>query len=65
MEAKADWMELRDGDGHYCGRLNIRTLTLVLVGRKRNKVLELSNYVIRPQADLQNGACQPQENMIN
>lgn len=42
----ADWIELRDDAGRYQGRINIRTLTLVLIGRKRqNKIHELSSLI--------------------
>lgn len=64
MSATTDWVELRDGDDRYRGRLNVRTLTLVLIGRKRDNVVELSRLVTFPQSELHSGALQPQENMI-
>lgn len=64
MAATTDWVELRDGDDRYRGRLNVRTLTLVLIGRKRDNVVELSRLVTFPQSEPQRGALQPQENMI-
>lgn len=64
MSATTDWAELRDGDDRYRGRLNVRTLTLVLVGRKRDRVIELSKLVTFPQPEPHPGALQPQENVI-
>lgn len=64
MAGTTDWVELRDGDDRYRGRLNVRTLTLVLIGRKRDNVVELSRLVAFPQPEPQTGALQPQENMI-
>lgn len=64
MAGTTDWVELRDGDDRYRGRLNARTLTLVLVGRKRDRVIELSKLVTFPRPEPQPGALQQQENMI-
>lgn len=43
-----DWIELRDDNGRFLGRFNVRTFTLVLVVRGGQKVFELRE-MITPQ----------------
>lgn len=64
MSATTDWIELRDGDDRYRGRFNVRTLTLVLVGQRRDKVIDLGRLVTFPRSEPCQAALQPQENMI-
>lgn len=41
-----DWIDLRDDHGRFLGRLNVRTLTLVLVVRGGQKVIELRDVIL-------------------
>lgn len=50
-----DWKELRDDSGRYLGRLNVRTLTLVLVVRGGQKVIELREVILPEMPPRQTG----------
>ena len=61
---QADWVELRDDANRYQGRINVRTLTLVLIGRNGDKVHELTR-LIGQRGESSQGDLQTQGNMIS
>ena len=50
---ETDWKELRDDSGRFLGRLNVRTLTLVLPVRGGQKVIELREVILPEVPPLQ------------
>lgn len=52
---ETDWKELRDDSGRFLGRLNVRTLTLVLAVRGGQKVIELREVITPQLPPLQQG----------
>ncbi len=62
---QSDWHKLYDNTtGRYQGCINVRTLTLILVGRPRDTKHELAPLITGVLKDAQQGSLQTYENML-